>query len=364
MKPIKIQPLAIGVLQLAVIVASCYAIYLIKSVLVYAVIALYISVLGRPIVSFIGKIPKIGLRIGNTGAAALTLSIIVTVFAGIVTWFLPVLAQEFNFIKTIPYDELIASLQLEWNQLDAILTSFGMNSKEELTNINETLQSFASVDAISNVFFSLLGGIGQIIIGLFSVAFISFFLIRERDLAHKFVDLITPESYHDKVDVMTPQIKQVVTRYSFGVLFQITAVFILLGLGMTFIGVKGAVVLALCAAVFNLIPYVGPLIGASLGILLSLGQLYAMGVSDPSLDIDLVQSLYWLLLLFGGVQLLDNIVFQPIIFSNSVGAHPLEIFLVISIAGTFLGIGGMIIAVPFYSVARIVFNTAMKSIDE
>ena len=205
MKSIKIQPLAIGVLQLAVIVASCYALYLIKSVLVYAVIALYISVLGRPIVTFIGKIPKIGLRIGNTGAAALTLSIIVTVFAGIVTWFLPVLAQEFNFIKTIPYDELIASLQLEWNQLDAILTSFGMNSKEELTNINETLQSFASVDAISNVFFSLLGGIGQIIIGLFSVAFISFFLIRERDLAHKFVDLITPESYHDKVQGLLNQ---------------------------------------------------------------------------------------------------------------------------------------------------------------
>ena len=147
-------------------------------------------------------------------------------------------------------------------------------------------------------------------------------------------------------------------------MFQITAIFILLALGMTFIGVKGAVVLALCAAVFNLIPYVGPLLGASLGILLSLGQLYAMGVSDPDLDIDLIQSLYWLLFLYGGVQLLDNIVFQPIIFSNSVGAHPLEIFLVISIAGTFLGIGGMIVAVPFYSIARIVFNTAMKTIDE
>jgi predicted PurR-regulated permease PerM len=77
-----------------------------------------------------------------------------------------------------------------------------------------------------------------------------------------------------------------------------------------------------------------------------------------------VQSLYLLFGLFAGVQLLDNLVFQPIIFSNSVGAHPLEIFLVISIAGTLLGIRGMIIAVPVYSIGRIVLNTALNSLND
>ena len=125
---------------------------------------------------------------------------------------------------------------------------------------------------------------------------------------------------------MTPQIKTVVTRYSFGILFQITAIFILLAIGMTLIGVEGAIVLALCAAVFNLIPYVGPIIGAALGILLGLGQLYAAGVADPNSSVNLVQSLYLLIGLFGLVQVLDNVLFQPLIFSNSVGAHPLEIF--------------------------------------
>jgi len=128
-------------------------------------------------------------------------------------------------------------------------------------------------------------------------------------------------------------------------------------LGMSLIGVQGAVVLALTAAVFNLVPYVGPLIGASLGILLGIGQLYTTGLSDPATSVNLLQSLYMLFGLFAVVQLLDNIVFQPIIFSNSVGAHPLEIFLVISVAGTLLGVGGMIFAVPAYSILRIVINT-------
>ncbi len=162
---------------------------------------------------------------------------------------------------------------------------------------------------------------------------------------------------------MTPQIKTLVTRYSFGILFQITAIFILLAIGMTLIGVEGAIVLALCAAVFNLVPYVGPIIGAALGILLGLGQLYATGLANPETSVNLVQSLYLLITLFGLVQLLDNVLFQPLIFSNSVGAHPLEIFLVISIAGTLLGIGGMIFAVPVYSIGRIVYNTVFKTID-
>ena len=54
------------------------------------------------------------------------------------------------------------------------------------------------------------------------------------------------------------------------------------------------------------------------------------------------------------VQLCDNIIFQPVIFSNSVLAHPLEIFLVISVAGTLAGIPGMILAIPLYTLIRVV----------
>ncbi|MEL0175383.1 MAG: hypothetical protein VW851_02425, partial [Cryomorphaceae bacterium] len=100
---------------------------------------------------------------------------------------------------------LLVSLQDEWQQLDALLTSLGVDTAAELAEINETLQGFASMEAISSVLSSVVGGLGQFIIGLFSITFISFFLFREQDLAHRFVDSITPKKYHDKVDDATDQ---------------------------------------------------------------------------------------------------------------------------------------------------------------
>ena len=357
MKNFEFQPFAKACIQLLAFAALGYAIWRVKGVIVYAGISLYISVLGRPLFKILQFKTPLGKYVGKTGNAALTLLAIAAVLSGIVTWFFPLLIKEFSFLSTIEYDRLIASLEEEWNQLDAILASFGINSQAELEQINNSLQEFASVDAISDVLSGLIGSMGNVIIGLFSISFISFFLIREQELAYRFIDYITPKKHHAKIDEMVPGIKRVVTRYSFGILIQITLIFLLLSLGMSLIGVQGAVVLALTAAVFNLVPYVGPLIGASLGILLGIGQFYTTGLSDPATSVNLLQSLYLLFGLFAVVQLLDNIVFQPIIFSNSVGAHPLEIFLVISVAGTLLGVGGMIFAVPAYSILRIVINT-------
>jgi predicted PurR-regulated permease PerM len=54
------------------------------------------------------------------------------------------------------------------------------------------------------------------------------------------------------------------------------------------------------------------------------------------------------------INVLDAIFFQPFIFSNTVKAHPLEIFIVILMAGTLAGISGMIVAIPVYTLIRIV----------
>ena len=68
----------------------------------------------------------------------------------------------------------------------------------------------------------------------------------------------------------------------------------------------------------------------------------------------LLPLVYKIALVFLIVQLIDSLIFQPLVISNIVKAHPLEIFLVILIAGTLAGIGGMIIAVPIYTILRII----------
>jgi predicted PurR-regulated permease PerM len=360
----QLQPIAKAALQLLGVALGIYALFLIQGVVAYALIALYISVLGRPLFKLIQDKSLIGKYIGPTGSATLTMLAIGAVFSFLISWFVPMVLEEFSFLRSMQYDKLISSLEQEMTQFSNLLANLGIDSQAELQKINQSLQNFASVEAISGAVQGVLGSVGNVIIGLFSIAFISFFLIREQELAHTFIDYITPKKHHNKVDIIVPQIKRIVTRYSFGILLQITAIFTLLSIGMTLIGVEGAIVLALTAAIFNLVPYVGPIIGATLGILLSMGQLYAVGAADPAVNPDLVQGLYLLVGLFAVVQLLDNIVFQPFIFSNSVGAHPLEIFIIISIAGTLLGIAGMIFAVPAYSIIRVVINTVRDELNQ
>lgn len=359
MKPTELQPFALGVLQLLALALVGYGLYTIQSVILFAIIALYLSILGRPIVKFLGKFPKLD-RFPTLRATA-ALLVILGILGSLISVLAPLVIDEFAFLTEINYNELIAGLEDEWKSLDRLLSTFGINTNAELAKFSSNIERYASADAIGAIATSVLGSIGNLAVATFSIIFITFFLLREQHLAHQFIDWVTPAKHHHKIDEMTPKIKRVVTRYSFGILLQIGAIFSLLAIGLSLVGVQGAVVLALIAAVFNLIPYVGPIIGAVLGILLSLGQLYTAQVADASVATDLLPSFYLLIALFGGVQLLDNVLFQPLIFSNSVGAHPLEIFLVISVAGTLLGVGAMIFAVPLYSIIRIVSSTVWSS---
>ncbi len=61
----------------------------------------------------------------------------------------------------------------------------------------------------------------------------------------------------------------------------------------------------------------------------------------------------YMMLVFCITQLIDNLVFQPFIFGKSVYAHPIEILIVIMMAGSLAGITGMILAIPAYTVLRV-----------
>ncbi|MCK5078742.1 MAG: AI-2E family transporter, partial [Bacteroidales bacterium] len=92
-----------------------------------------------------------------------------------------------------------------------------------------------------------------------------------------------------------------------------------------------------------------PIIGATMGVLLAVTTTLSMGFYDSVLITAIV-----VIVVFSAANLIDNIILQPIIYSTSVKAHPVEIFLVIIMAGSLAGIPGMILAIPGYTVLRIV----------
>lgn len=99
----------------------------------------------------------------------------------------------------------------------------------------------------------------------------------------------------------------------------------------------------------NVIPYLGPLIGATIGIIIGIISSLSLGAYTSILPLSLT-----IAAVFSVSNLIDNMVLQPLIYSTSVKAHPIEIFLVIIIAGSLFGITGMILAVPAYTVLRVI----------
>ena len=136
-----------------------------------------------------------------------------------------------------------------------------------------------------------------------------------------------------------------------GLLLQILVLFTIYTIVLLLVGIQDALVIAFLCALFNIIPFIGPIIGAVLMVLLTMTSNLGSDFSTVILP-----DVGWVLLGFAIGQLVDNLFSQPVIFSNSVRSHPLEIFLVIIMAGLLFGVVGMIVAVPGYTALKVILK--------
>jgi predicted PurR-regulated permease PerM len=159
-----------------------------------------------------------------------------------------------------------------------------------------------------------------------------------------------PDKYVNNVTRALNSIKNLLTRYFIGIVIQSTCIMILVTIGMTIVGIdfQQSLVMGLIIGVLNVIPYAGPWIG--LAIAITMGVASHINQDITTVVIPLVT---YMIIVEAVVHLIDNIVFQPVIFSNSVKAHPLEIFIVVLAAGFAAGIPGMILGIPAYTVLRV-----------
>jgi len=159
-----------------------------------------------------------------------------------------------------------------------------------------------------------------------------------------------PDKYVDNVTRALYSIKRLLTRYFIGIVIQSTCIMVLITLGMTIAGIdfQQALVMGLILGILNVIPYVGPWLGLFIAIIMGVAS--HMNQDFTAVVVPLVT---YMIIVEAITHLIDNIVFQPVIFSNSVKAHPLEIFVVVLAAGFAAGIPGMILGIPAYTVLRV-----------
>ena len=338
--------LILGLLGLLVLI---YIVWNVRLIIVYFFIATIIAFVARPLMALLSKVHINKWRLPSWSKASIVLLALVMIFAGIFRMIIPTVLHQADIISKIDSGLLLDRIQPGMDNLYHWMDQAKLDPEElEQSALNEISKLF-SINDLGGFFSDLLGGLADTLIAIFSILFISFFLLKDGRIVDNVISSLSPDKYLEKIRVIINDTKNLLSRYFIGIIAQVSIVMIVISLGLSLVGVENALFIGLLAGIFNIIPYVGPLLGGSLGWILAMTAQLEV---DPELNLLSFGALA--LLPFVVAQLLDNFVLQPLIFSKSVKAHPLEIFIVILAAGSLAGVLGMIIAVPVYSFLRIV----------
>ena len=320
-----------------------YFLYQIQSVIVYIIIAAVLSLIARPIILFLRR----KLKFPNTLSVIVTMVLMIGLLIGLIGMFIPLIAKQGQSLSLLHIDELQANIQNVFNQITAYFSAKGIDLLSELKNVDIASQ----FKAIPNLLNSVVGTVGTLSVGLFSVLFISFFFMKDSRLLKNAVMTAIPNKTEGRFSKSLETINDLLSRYFIGLIAQITILFILYTIILLIFGISNAVVIAFLCALLNLIPYVGPMIGAVIMFVLSM-------TSNLGLDFqtEILPTTSYVMIGYLIAQLIDNFFSQPIIFSKTTKSHPLEIFLVIIIGGLLFGIVGMITAVPTYTALKVILK--------
>lgn len=335
--------------------------YFFTDIVAYVCIAWVLSMIGQPLMRFYRKHLKIWkFQAGPATCAVLTLLTYFLVI-GLLEWmFLPPIFEQINNLAHVDYGAIASTLEEPMRSLQDKLEMYGfLNPGDSLEHqLRVTFSDWFEPRSIGRYFSNMFAAMGGIGVGIASVLFITFFFLQEQGMFVNFLAALMPKQYEDQVRHAISDIANMLSRYFRGLLLQMLVFTTVVTIGLSLFGVKNALLIGFFAGLLNVIPYLGPIIGAAFGVIFTI---------SANLDSDFYGYLLPLIIkvvaVFIGAQMLDNYVSQPMIFSTSVMAHPLEIFLVVLMGAKINGVLGMVLAIPAYTVLRAVARAFLSEFN-
>jgi predicted PurR-regulated permease PerM len=382
-------------------------IYYFSEIVTYILMAWVISMIGAPVVVFLRK------YLGKNLAAIITLSLFVIGFLLLVWIFIPPLVNQVDNLAKVDYDRVVTALEepiRDWEkwlvkkklmiepdsmQTQRLEDSLKIQNATNIVtvdsiilmedtipgkkiNINITLNNrfldeskdtkneesgeegffemlkqnitlYLNPQKIQDIFSSAVSAFGDIMVGVFSIFFIGFFFLREQGLFDNILTSMVPTQYEQHTRQAVDETSKLLIRYFVGILIQVTLITVIISTFLAIIGVKNALLIGFFAGIMNIIPYIGPIIAAVVGVVITLSSNMELSFYG-----EMVPLLTKVLFVFIFTRLIDDVILQPNIFSKSVKAHPLEIFIIVLAGAKIAGILGMVLAIPFYTAFRVI----------
>lgn len=339
----------------AIALAAVACIYF-SSVLAYILLAFVVSLIGQPVLRLLKRIKIKGKSAPNAVLAIITLLVIFAIFFLLVLQVIPVVSGILGEASSMSAQESEGHYNII-EQVNNWIKQVLPWVSEDFDGIQLLIQEASKVLDLSNIsgiLGSVASAVAGIAVGLFSVIFISFFFIKDDTLFGRIVGALVPDNIEERVKKTIFDIERLLSRYFVGLIVEILGVVVLNGLGLRLIariGFNYAFGIAFIAGLLNIIPYVGPLIGELIGVVLCVILKYGAGIG---LGVNIWLFALIVLCIMLATQLVDAFIYQPLIYSTSIKASPLEIFIVLLIAGHVGGVVGMLIAIPAYTVIRVI----------
>ena len=327
----------------------CFLVWYFSSVVVYVPISAVLAIMWRPLVSNLTRIRLRGVSCPRWAAALMALFTIWLVFGLLCLLFIPLIADKVMLLSRIDYAALLNGIEEPIRRIQQLLQKFsilqdGISLRDSIVS---AIKSAVDLSTINSAFSSVIGFLGSIVITFFSVSFITFFFMKEDDLFFSMIRALFPERYQENVTHAMNSVTHLLSRYFAGLLAESCVLMLTITLVMMLFGMKAADAgfIGLIMGVMNVIPYAGPLIGGIMSVF--------MGMVSPIEGMSVGHTAAVIICSILTIKGIDDFIIQPTIYSDRVNAHPLEVFIVILLAGSLAGIWGMLLAIPSYTVLRV-----------
>lgn len=299
--------------------------YLAREVVSVLLVSIVLALGLDPIVSFFErrKIPRL---LG----AFIVFVLGIAIFVAAVYLIVPIMIVEVTgFLEN--FNESVASL-------------FGISiPPAALQSVNVSLSEALSVLSAANI--SITGAIGEIVsklILILATIIISFYLTVEKSGPEQLFRVILPDAYEKSVLTIFSRFREKVRRWFSAQLGLSVIVGLLVWLGLSILGVKYAFILGLLAAVFELVPIIGPIVTGAIGVLAALSDSTSLAL--------------WTAVLFTAIQQLENHVLLPVIMGKAMKVHPVVVIGALLAGGHVAGFVGVLLSVPIAVMLQEIFN--------
>ncbi len=353
------EKLAKAILVTGGICLTAGIIWYFSNVIAYIAIAGIVALIAKHLMNVLKKV-----RIKNWHAPDWLLTIFTMIFLYGLVGFIalkifPIFGNTLKNISSLDLQSVTSSFSIyvqEFNHWMTVHFSDPGESFNIQSVVTGWIQKLLSVDLLTSVTGSVANFMMDLGIGLFCVIFISYFFIKDSNLLSNLITSLVPDNYEQGMKEAINDIEYLLSRYFGGITVEITGITILNFIGLHFIaGLESDISLTIAAitGIFNIIPYIGPLAGGAFGTVIGLVS-KLIDLSTTTGELSIWGFILLLIGIFVVTHLVDVFLFQPFIYSSSIKANALEIFIVILMAGTIGGPLGMLVAVPVYTVIRVI----------